>query len=358
MTATMQALDEAKKNAFAEKFVGALNGGALMLMVSLGHRTGLFDTLAEMPPSTSNEIAQNAELSERYVREWLGAMLTAGVVEHDPATKTYWLPPEHAAWLTRAASPNNLAVTAQWMAVLGYVEDHVLAAFKHGKGVPYAKYHRFHEVMAEESGQTAVAALDEHILSLVPGLVAKLEKGIDVLDFGCGMGRALQHLAARFPNSRFTGYDASDEAIGVGSAEARAKGLKNLKLVVKDLAAMTETEAFDLILGFDAIHDQAAPAKVLSNLQRALRTGGTLLAQDIKACSCHHDNLGHPLGTFIYTVSCMHCMSVSLANGGPGLGAAWGKELALEMLADAGFRDVRVSELQHDMVNYYYVGTK
>ena len=64
------------------------------------------------------------------------------------------------------------------------------------------------------------------------------------------------------------------------------------------------------------------------------------------------------MGAMLYTISCMHCMSVSLANGGPGLGAMWGKELALSMLKDAGFRSVRVETLPHDVLNFYYVAKK
>jgi SAM-dependent methyltransferase len=112
-----------------------------------------------------------------------------------------------------------------------------------------------------------------------------------------------------------------------------------------------------LVLAFDAIHDQPAPARVLENIRRAVRPDGLFLMQDIAAASCVHGNMNHPVGPFIYTISCMHCMSVSLAGGGPGLGAAWGKELALEMLADAGFGDVRVEQLPHDIINYYYVVT-
>jgi hypothetical protein len=94
---------------------------------------------------------------------------------------------------------------------------------------------------------------------------------------------------------------------------------------------------------------------VLANIRRALRPDGLFLMQDIAASTHVHGNLQHPVGAFIYTISCMHCMSVSLAGGGPGLGAAWGKELALEMLADAGFDCVDVKQLPHDIMNYYYL---
>jgi 2-polyprenyl-3-methyl-5-hydroxy-6-metoxy-1,4-benzoquinol methylase len=352
---TTETLDVAKAEAFAGKMVGVLNGAAVALMTSIGHRTGLFDAMADLTPSTSRQIAAVAGLSERYIREWLGAMATGGVIEYDPDGDTYWLPPEHAAFLTRAASPNNIASSMQWVAVLGAVEDRVTEAFRHGQGVPYSAYTRFHQVMAEESDQTTVAGLAAHILPLVPGLPERLTRGIDVLDVGCGSGRALMKMAELYPASRFAGYDFSAEGIAAANGEARRRGLRNVRFEARDVAKMADSAAFDLVTAFDAIHDQADPAGVLRNVRRALKPGGVFLMQDIKACSHVHGNADQPLIPFIYTISCMHCMSVSLACGGAGLGAAWGKELALKMLSDAGFGDVRVETLPHDMLNYYYV---
>jgi SAM-dependent methyltransferase len=244
---------------------------------------------------------------------------------------------------------------AQWFAVLGGVEDRVVEAFVHGRGVPYTAYRRFHEVMAEESGQSVVAALDDHILPLVPGLEERLQRGIDAVDVGCGRGKALMHLAARFPRSRFTGIDVSAEATAAAIAEAVERDLHNVTYLHVDAAKWSVSEAFDLVLAFDAIHDQPAPTQVLANIRRALRPDGVFLMQDIAAASCVHENRNHPAGPFIYAISCMHCMSVSLAAGGPGLGAAWGRELALQMLSDAGFEPVHVEQLPHDLMNYYYI---
>jgi 2-polyprenyl-3-methyl-5-hydroxy-6-metoxy-1,4-benzoquinol methylase len=352
---SVQMLDEKKSEQFAGQLLGVMNHAGLALMISIGHRTGLFDTLAEMPPSTSDAIARESQLNERYVREWLGAMVAGGIVEFDPVWRRYHLPPEHASWLTREASPNNLAVTAQWFAVLGGAENDLVEAFSHGRGVPYHAYDRFHEVMAEESDQTVVAALEHQILGLVPGVVERLERGITVLEVGCGRGHALTELARRFPQSRFRGIDMSETAIGYAREGARARGLDNAAFEVRDAATLDAAGTADLVLAFDAIHDQAQPAEVLRRVRRALAPDGVFLMQDIKAATALEDNKSHPLGPFLYTISCMHCMSVSLASGGPGLGAAWGRELALEMLDGAGFTSVEVHELPHDMINYYYV---
>lgn len=348
-------LDPTKVDAFGGQLLQTLNSGALALLLSLGHRSGLFDTMATLPPSTSTDIATAGGLNERYVREWLGGMLVAGIVHHDPVGDTWHLPAEHAALLTRAAAPNNLAAFMQYIPLLGTVEDRVLHCFRHGGGVPYSAFGRFHEVMADDSGQTVVAALNEHILPLIPGLREQLEAGIDMLDVGCGRGRALLALARQFPRSRFTGLDFSTEAIAYAEKQAQLDGVTNLHYVRADAAAMEFDQAFDFIATFDAIHDQARPDLVLAGIRRALRTGGTYLMQDIRASSNPEKNVGHPVGTMLYTVSTMHCMTVSLAEGGMGLGTMWGEELARTMLATAGFSRVRVEQLAHDVQNSYYI---
>jgi hypothetical protein len=131
-----QELDEARVEEFAGKMVSVLNGGMLALMTSIGHQTGLFDTMADLPPSTSDEIASAANLNERYVREWLGAMTVGAVVDYDPEKSTYHLPPEHAACLSRAAGPDNIATIAQFVPLLGNVENGIVANFRNGGGVP------------------------------------------------------------------------------------------------------------------------------------------------------------------------------------------------------------------------------
>ena len=352
------AIDEARLAAFEERLVGVLNAGALCLMTSIGHRTGLFDAMADMPPASSARIASSAGLNERYVREWLGAMFTAGMVEHDPDAGTYRLPPEHAARLTRAATPANIALQTQYIALLGAVEDDIVACFHQGGGVPYSRYARFHELMAEDSGQSVLPMLREHILPLVPGLVERLEQGIRVLDVGCGRGRAVNLMAGLFPASTFVGYDLSEAAIAFARDEAARAEHPNARFEARDLSRFDETAepgAFDLVTSFDAIHDQARPMAVLRGIRRSMADGGIYLAQDVKGSSHHHLNRDHPLGTLIYTMSCMHCMTVSLAQGGEGLGAMWGRETAERYFREAGFGSVEVHELPHDPFNYFYI---
>jgi len=355
------AFDPARAEAFAGRFLSALNDGALCLMASIGHRTGLFDAMRGLAPSTPAEIALAAGLNERYVREWLGAMVTAGVVEIDPRGLRYALPEEHAAFLTRAAASDNMAVFSQYIALLGGVEDDIVDCFRKGGGVPYERFPRFHAVMAEDSGQSVLSCLESHILPLADGLSERLAAGIRVLDVGCGSGRIVNRLAGLYPASRFVGIDLSAEATGAGRAAAAEQELRNAEFIARDLSDFDETAedgAFDLVTAFDAIHDQARPLAVLKGIHRALADGGIFLMQDIRGSSNVRRNIGHPLGTLLYTVSAMHCMTVSLAQGGEGLGAMWGEEKARDYLRQAGFRTVRTHRLTHDLQNNWYVARK
>ncbi len=358
MTMETIAFDERKAEVFAEKMFAVLDHGALALLTSVGHRTGLLDALGNLPPSTSTEIASDAGLDERYAREWLAGMFTAGVVEYEPSTAQYSLPAEHASFLTRAASPNNMAAFTQYIGMFGTVEDKIIECFENGGGVPYSEFTRFQETMAEDSGQTVLPVLIDKIVPLVDGLSDRLRQGIDVLDVGCGSGLALVLLAETFPNSRFIGVDISAEGLATGRNEAVRRDVTNIRFEQRDATKMWFDEQFDLVTTFDAVHDQKDPAAVVREIHRALRPGGTYLMQDIAASSKLENNRNLPLGTFLYAISTFHCMTVSLSDGGEGLGTMWGEEMAMEMLGKADFELLKVTKLEHDPQNNYYISQK
>lgn len=344
--------------AFAGELLTMLNAGMLTLMVSIGHRTGLFDCMSSLPAADSGAIAAASGLDERYVREWLGAMTTGRIVEHDPQNGTYWLSPEHAALLTRAAGPDNLATIAQYVSVLGQVESQVVDCFRHGGGVPYSEFPQFQQLMAEESGQVFDATLLDVTVPLVPGLAERLAQGIDVADVGCGSGHAVNLLAQAYPASRFVGFDFSAEGVAAGRAEAAAKGLRNARFDVCDVATLSGPAAYDLVTTFDSVHDQAHPAQVLQGIHNLLRPDGIYLCVDIRAASDVAGNMDHPLGPLLYAVSCLHCMTVSLALGGDGLGTVWGEERALAMMRAAGFTEIDVRTVDGDIINSYYIARR
>lgn len=355
---TVVEMDTAEVEAFAGKMMDFLNGASAALMLSVGHRVGLFDMMAGLPAATSAEIAAAASLDERYVREWLGAMVTAGVVTYDSGSGAFRLPPEHAAFTTRAAGANNFATYMQLVSLLGDVENEIVDKFHHGGGVPYSAYPRFHEIVAEMSRGTVDATLLDATLQLVPDVVERLRQGIAVADIGTGSGHAINVMAKAFPNSQFVGYDFSDEAVKRAQAEASAMGLANATFEVQDVAQLDQPDRFDFMTTFDAIHDQAKPREVVQAIYRALKPGGTWLCVDVQASSHVGENLAHPIGTFLYTVSCMHCMTVSLAYDGEGLGAMWGVHRAREIFNDAGFTAIETRSVPGDIINNYYICRK
>lgn len=355
---TTAELDAGKVEEFAGRMAGLMNDSMLGLMTSVGHRTGLFDTMADLEPSTSAQVAEAAGLDERYVREWLNAMTVGRFIDYDPTNRTYVLPAEHAASLTRAAGPGNMANMAQFTSLMGGVEDEIVECFRKGGGVPYARFPKFQELMAEMSAQVHDAALIDGELALVDGLIDRLRDGIDVLDVGCGQGHAINLMAKEFPNSRFHGLDFSEEGIAAAQKEAAEQGLPNATFEVKDAASLDGSTKYDLITVFDAVHDQAKPDVVLKGIADSLNPGGVFLCVDIAGSSHVEENLDHPLAPMLYSVSTFHCMTVSLALDGAGLGTMWGEQKADEMFRAAGFTSVETKQVPEDIVNAYYICRK
>jgi 2-polyprenyl-3-methyl-5-hydroxy-6-metoxy-1,4-benzoquinol methylase len=351
-------LNQTRMEEFGGRALDVLNKAAVAVMISVGHRTGLFETMSGLDPSTASEIAKSAGLQERYVREWLGAMVTGRVVDHDSAKGTYRLPPEHAAFLTKAAQTNNIAAFSQLIPLISNVEDEVVDCFRKGGGVSYSSFKRFPEVMRELSTPTFDVLLVDKILPLAPGLVESLVSGVDVLEVGCGSGRAVNVMARAFPRSRFVGYDLLPEQIATAGSESSAWGLSNTRFGVRDVASISGEEEYDLVAAFDTVHDQAQPDALLARVASLLKPGGTFLMWDVAASSHLQNNADHLLGPFLYAVSCMHCMTVSLAQGGKGLGAMWGQEKATAMLADAGFSNIQVHRIPEDPFNCGYFVTR
>ncbi|HLZ21812.1 MAG TPA: class I SAM-dependent methyltransferase [Ktedonobacterales bacterium] len=350
-----QARSGAKIADLRAHLLDVLNHASQALFISIGHKTGLIDTLARLPACTSEQLAKEARLNERYVREWLGAMVVSGLVEYDPPTRTYVLPRDHAVVLT-GMLPSMVGM-AQVVPVLLALEPAIVDCFRAGGGLPYSALTGFKSGVAV-GPSTADAGLLETTLPQAPGLVDRLRSGVDIAEIGCGDGHRLNVMADAFPHSRFTGYDFSTEGIAKGNAEAAKLELTNAHFELLDLARLDTPDAFDVIIGFDAIHDLAQPRTVLQNVYAALRAGGTFFMDDVRTSSSLENNIGHPLGPLIYLWSLTHCMPLSLAQNGEGLGAAWGVERATEYLRRAGFQKVEVKVPDGELIHCIYVCTK
>ncbi|GAA4420999.1 class I SAM-dependent methyltransferase [Actinokineospora soli] len=350
----MTALAPSKAEEFAEALFDTYTKSLTTFMIDIGHRTGLVDAAAR-GAATSAELAARAGLHERYVREWLGALTTAGVFTH--AGGVFTLPPEHAVCLCGAGSA-NLAPMSLASALLGSHVQEVATAFRDGGGVPYERFRPdFTDVMDQLSRGLFDGQLVDGVLPATGDLPDRLARGIRVADIGCGTGHAVNLLARAFPASDFVGYDLAPDAIERARAEAEALGLANARFEVRDVVTLPVGE-LDAVFAFDAIHDQADPAGVLRAVHSALTPDGVFVMFDVKASSDLDDNIGNPVAPLLYAVSVLHCMTVSLARGGAGLGTVWGEQLARRMLADAGFAVVSVSDVPDDPMDSVYLCRK
>lgn len=352
----VRTFDEERAEAFAAELMTVLDHASLALLTSVGHHTGLFDAMAQAGPGTSTEVARAAALDERYVREWLGGMVVGGIVDYDPEHGTYVLPPEHAAFTTTQAGPDNLAFFTQYLSLMGAIEPEIVRVFREGGGLPYSSYPTFQLVQRDETARVYDAALVDGILPLVPGLPERLEQGISVVDVGTGAGHAVNVMARAFPRSSFLGIDISEEGIELAGSEAAAWGLDNARFEQRDASGLTGR--FDLVTAFDTVHDQAQPTRLLSAIADALAPGGLFLMGDIAFSSRLEENIGNPMAPTIFAISVFHCLTVSLAYGGEGLGTAWGEQRAREMLAAAGFDAVSTAQVEGDPLNIYYAARR
>lgn len=349
-------IDEARVEEFAGRLIETYTTGMVGLMIDVAYRTGLFEAFTT-GPATSTQLAERAGLTERYVRECLGALVTGRVVEYEPGTGSYTLPAEHAVCLTGEGSL-NLAPLSLVNTLLAKHVDGVTRVFRDGGGVPYEAFRpEFTAAMDAMSRGLLDGQLVEGILPST-GLRDRLDAGIRVADVGCGTGHAVNLLARAFPQSTVIGYDIADDAIDAARAEAADYELSNASFEVLDATQLPAEPPFDAVFAFDAIHDQVDPAAVLDRIHTALVPGGVFVMMDIKANSALEDNLDNPVAPWLYGISTLHCLTVSLAHGGAGLGTVWGEQLARTMLTDAGFRDVKVHDVPDDPMNSVYVARK
>ncbi len=354
---------------FSEKMIDILNYGAINLAMAIGYRTGLFDIMDEFDsPQTIDKISESAGLNSRYVKEWLGVMTTAEIIElsqTENAENRYFLPKNWGDLLTRRAGNSNLGIYTQEIPLLTRCAmEAVIDGFNTGEGISYDHYPKFQAFMSQLANAKHRQVLVNTFLPSVDNgrIIQRLESGIQVCDLGCAEGVAVILMAEAFPQSRFVGIDISPEVIDEARRKARQQKIENLDFLVLDAADLESKREmkglFDYVTAFDAIHDQTRPLDVLRGVNHILTPNGRFSMVDIAANSNLADNMTHPMGPFLYTVSLMHCLPVGLVGGGTGLGMMWGREKAVEMLRDAQFQKVQVLEMPHDPFNLHFFCSK
>ncbi|WP_376794213.1 class I SAM-dependent methyltransferase [Thermogemmatispora sp.] len=339
--ATQQSIDYEKAEAFAGKVIADIAAGVTLVMASLGDRLGLFKVLTQAP-ATSIELAERAHINERYAREWLSEMASAGYLVYDPANQRFSLPPEHAPVLAQEGGPFFLGGVYQLMMAQLGVYNQLVHAFQHGGGVPMEAY----DPALWEGQERFSNSFFEHLLvqawlPAMPDVQAKLERGALVADVGCGAGRALIKLAQAYPQSRYVGYDMFAPAIVRATANAQAAGVADRVRFVHLDVSQGLPEQYDVISTFDVVHDAVNPRGLLRAIRAGLQPEGRYVCLEFNSSEKLEDNAGLT-GSLFYGISILYCMTVSLAGHGEGLGTLGLPEAKLRQFCmEAGFSHVR-----------------
>jgi SAM-dependent methyltransferase len=349
-------MDQQKMEAFVGKVLGDTSATMATAFAIIGDRLGLFKDLAAHGPATSAELAARTGINERYAREWLGGMATAGYLEYEPAAGRFTLPPEHVPALAQETGPVFFGGAHQMLPDLLARLDEVVDAFRHGGGVPQTAYGAgLWDGLERFSGSWFENLLLPQWLPAMPDVQAALERGALVADVGCGRGRALVKLAQEYPRSRYVGYDVFEPSVVLARSHAEAAGVADrVRFETLDVSRGLP-DSFDVIFTFDVVHDAVDPRGLLRAIRRALRAEGIYVCLDTNCSDKLEENQG-PLGTLFHGFSVLYCMTTSLAGGGEGLGTLGLHEPMLRQLcSEADFAGVRRVDIENPFNSLYEV---
>ncbi|MBE1205955.1 class I SAM-dependent methyltransferase [Aminobacter carboxidus] len=342
---------QAKLDAFLGKMVGDLGAIATGAGVLLGDRLGLFKALREGGKMTPTELAKGTGTQERLVREWLSGQAAAGYVDYDEATDRFYLNAEQELVFADEDSPAFMAGAFEVMSTLWLDEEKVRNAFKSGKGVAWHEHSACLFRGTERFFRPGYNAnLIDSWLPALDGVVAKLERGAEVADVGCGHGASTVLMARAFPNSRFTGFDYHEPSIERARKAAAEAGVSaNTRFEVA--AAKTYPGTYDLVAFFDCLHDMGDPAGAAKHVHTSLKPDGTWMIVEPFA----HDHLSanlNPVGRVYYAASTFVCTPASLSQEvGLGLGAQAGEAKLRKVVTSGGFKRFhRATETPFNMV--------
>jgi len=351
-------MDRDKVKAFADKVFADMAGTMTAGMAYVGVKTGLFRAMAGKGSMRLDDVVRESGLTARYVEEWLKGMTCAQYLDYDAASETYRLPDEHAFLLASDDTDHFMGGLFVMAPVLLRVAPEVAAAFARGGGVAFEKF-----------GADGVIGLDlmnrgqyeqrlaGYWLKALPDVGARLEAGGRALDVGCGAGRVCVALAKNFPTATVIGLDLDPESIRQAEAAAFEAGLSGrVSFIAATTGDLEAGDGFDLITACDCIHDFAAPERTLAEIRGLLKPQGTLFIIEPKAADRLEDNV-NPIGAMFYGFSIFHCMTQSLARGGPGLGTCLGPARTEALIRSAGFENFERLDIKSP-TNLFYAARR
>jgi len=349
-------MDKSRSQAFMMKVVSDIAAATTVSLVYVGDRVGLFKAMAGAGPLTREALEQRTGVHPRYLEEWLAAMFVAGYVDHDADADTWTLPDEHAVFFASDDSEYYLGGLFKGAPALAAMAPQVAEAFETGQGIAFQAYGEGQPVTIEQMNRAVYRArLVRQWLPTLPRVVQRLQDGGCAIDIGCGTGLVPVLLAQAYPHARITGLDFDARSIEIARENARKAGVHERVTFIH--ASATELPlvdgGWDFISTFDCVHDLGEPERVLRRIRGALAPEGAYLMVEPKVAERLTDDANNPFARMLHGISCLHCVPVSLAQGGPGLGACWGEARARRLAGEAAFASFQVLPIRSPVQAFY-----
>ncbi|MBI5868133.1 MAG: methyltransferase domain-containing protein [candidate division Zixibacteria bacterium] len=290
-------MDNKKVETMAFRVVGDMGGAFTMALGYVGDRLGLFKAMAGAGSLTSVDLARKTNLNERYVREWLRAMVAAEYIDYDPLAEKYVMTEEQAFVLADEDSPMFVGGGFHFTTPSICNMPKILEAFRKGGGISYSDIgDEIPEAIERFFKPGYRHFLAKDWLGAVPGLVPKLEKGAAIADIGCGCGQSTVAMAKAFPNSRVVGIDYDHRSIERARKLASEEKAGNVTFIEAAADRIPRDQKFDLVCSFDCIHDMVDPKGTLRAIRDSLADDGVYLWSEPNASDKAQ---GEGLGTVI-----------------------------------------------------------
>jgi 2-polyprenyl-3-methyl-5-hydroxy-6-metoxy-1,4-benzoquinol methylase len=334
-------INQDKMHQFMGKVVGELGAAMNAALVILGEQLGLYKAMASAGPLTPAEVAQRTSTDVRYVREWLCAQAAGGFVEYDAGSGKFTLPDEQAFALAVEDSPAYLPGAFQIISAVMKDTPKLLEAFRTGEGVGWDEHDSGLFEGTERFFRPNYAAnLTSSWLPSLDGIEARLKRGAQVADVGCGHGASTALMAKAYPKSTFIGFDYHGPSIGWARRTTARQGQTNAQFQVAT-AKDFHGGPYDLITFFDCLHDMGDPIGAARHVHEKLKSDGVWMIVEPFATNEVENNL-NPVGRVFYCASTMICTPASRAQEVAAcLGAQAGEARIRQVITEGGFAHFR-----------------
>ena len=332
-----------------------------LFSVYLGEQLGYYRALTEAGPATAPELAQRTGTHERYAREWLEQQTTTGILSVSdasaaPGARVYSLPEGYADVLVEPLSELFAAPVGRFLSALVAQAPALLEAYRTGGGVSWAEFGaEARSAQADFNRPFFHHHLVGDYLANIPGLRDALSApGARIAEIGFGGGWAAIAMAAGFPQAMVTGFDIDGPSVEMARKNAAESGVGDRTDFRHEDAGKAAVDGqFDLVCAFECIHDMSDPVSALRTMKQLAKAGGTVLVMDERVGE-EFGNLGDFNERLFYGFSIAGCLPDGMSHQpSVGTGTVMRPATLRKYAVDAGFADVEILPLEHDLFRFY-----